>query len=65
MLTSKVDTTVTQVFLDPLVSAIISICLLSYLLWRIWNFTVMPWLRPDEPMPLPYWVPFLVILTIS
>ncbi|KAK0634373.1 cytochrome P450 [Bombardia bombarda] len=27
--------------------------------WRVWMFTVKPWLRPDEPRDLPYWIPFL------
>ena len=31
----------------------------SYLLWRLWAFTFKPMLRPDEPKPLPYWIPFL------
>lgn len=34
----------------------------SYLLWRLWAFTLKPMLRPDEPKPLPYWVPFLGML---
>ncbi|KAF2464462.1 cytochrome P450 [Lindgomyces ingoldianus] len=27
------------------------------LLWRIWRFTVLPVLRPNEPKELPYWIP--------
>ena len=34
----------------------------SYLLWRLWAFTFKPMLRPNEPKPLPYWIPFLGIL---
>ncbi len=25
--------------------------------WRIWRFTILPILRPDDPKELPYWVP--------
>lgn len=25
--------------------------------WRIWQFSVVPWLRPKEPKELPYLVP--------
>ena len=36
-----------------------ALCILStcLLLWRIWAFTVLPALQPDEPKELPYWVP--------
>ena len=34
----------------------------SYLLWRLWAFTIKPMLRPDEPKPLPYLMPFLGML---
>ena len=27
------------------------------LLWRLWKFTVIPLLKPDEPKILPYWIP--------
>ncbi len=27
------------------------------LLWRLWRFTALPAMRPDEPKELPYWVP--------
>ncbi|KJZ70910.1 hypothetical protein HIM_09703 [Hirsutella minnesotensis 3608] len=27
------------------------------LLWRVWAFTLKPWLRPAEPKELPYWIP--------
>ena len=26
-------------------------------LWRLWRFTIRPYLRPDEPKELPYWIP--------
>ena len=30
---------------------------LAWLSWYIWNFTIVPLLKPDEPRYLPYWVP--------
>ncbi len=27
------------------------------LLWRLWRFTLLPAIRPDEPKELPYWLP--------
>ncbi len=36
----------------------ISLALLAVLLlWRIWTFTILPILHPDEPKELPYWTP--------
>lgn len=29
----------------------------SLLLWRLWRFTLMPMLKPNEPKELPYWIP--------
>ncbi|ORY10363.1 cytochrome P450 [Clohesyomyces aquaticus] len=29
----------------------------ALLLWRIWRFTVLPIVRPNEPRELPYWTP--------
>ncbi|RAH84983.1 cytochrome p450 [Aspergillus japonicus CBS 114.51] len=28
-------------------------------LWRLWRFTIQPLFRPNEPLELPYWVPYL------
>lgn len=25
--------------------------------WRLWTFTILPTLRPDEPREIPYWIP--------
>lgn len=25
--------------------------------WRVWSFTIGPWLWPREPKELPYWIP--------
>ena len=30
---------------------------ISLLLWRICKFTVLPFLYPDDPKELPYWIP--------
>lgn len=35
---------------------IVSFCFL-YFCWRLWKFTVNPFLRPNDPKELPYWVP--------
>lgn len=37
-------------------------CLLAFFscmlfIWRIWSFTVRPWLNSKEPKELPYWFP--------
>ncbi|RYP41931.1 hypothetical protein DL767_000668 [Monosporascus sp. MG133] len=32
-------------------------CLLSA--WRLWVFTLKPWLWPCEPKEIPYWIPFI------
>lgn len=29
----------------------------ALLLWRLWTFTVFPWLNPKEPKEVPYWIP--------
>ncbi|KAL8952792.1 MAG: hypothetical protein Q9222_001296 [Ikaeria aurantiellina] len=33
-----------------------------YSCWRVWTFTIQPYLNPDEPKPLPYWIPGFVRL---
>ena len=30
---------------------------LSFSLWRLWTFTVRPWIHPEEAREVPYWVP--------
>ena len=32
-------------------------CLVPLMIWRIWTFTIKPFLRPEEPKEFPYWVP--------
>ncbi|KAI3317207.1 putative cytochrome p450 [Xylariaceae sp. AK1471] len=43
---------------SALTRAVISL-LSALVLWRIWRFTVLPLLHPDQPKEFPYWVPFL------
>jgi hypothetical protein len=33
------------------------ISLILLLSWRIWRFTMLPVLRPDDPKEVPYWIP--------
>ena len=40
-----------------LVIAFLVLCMPSLLIWRLWAFTVYPWLYPDVPTYLPYWIP--------
>jgi hypothetical protein len=35
------------------------------LLWRLWVFTVRPWIWPSEPRYMPYWVPCKLTLLIT
>lgn len=30
---------------------------LCVLVWRLWTFTIRPYLRPQDPKELPYWIP--------
>jgi len=41
-------------------SILISAAVVSSLLtWRLWTFTIRPLLTPNEPRPLPYWIPLI------
>ncbi|KAI0832160.1 hypothetical protein F5Y06DRAFT_281183 [Hypoxylon sp. FL0890] len=33
------------------------VIVLAWTAWRCWKFTVYPWLHPDEPKELPYFIP--------
>ncbi|CAG8959243.1 hypothetical protein HYFRA_00012601 [Hymenoscyphus fraxineus] len=33
--------------------------ILALVSWRYWRFTVAPYLHPERPKELPYWIPFL------
>ncbi|MCJ1320748.1 hypothetical protein MMC15_006089 [Xylographa vitiligo] len=42
------------------VFSLISLCFAGcWVGWRIWTFTILPALRPNEPKQLPYMIPFL------
>jgi hypothetical protein len=42
----------------PSLSVLIGLVLVVLLLlWRIWTFTVLPALYPQEPKMIPYWIP--------
>lgn len=45
------------------VTTIVIVLLLIFLLlaWRFWTFTVLPFIRPQEPRELPYWIPGLYL----
>ncbi|KAL4883814.1 cytochrome P450 [Aspergillus karnatakaensis] len=30
----------------------------TWMAWRFWTFTIRPLLRPNEPLELPYWIPY-------
>ncbi|KAF2136434.1 uncharacterized protein K452DRAFT_237538 [Aplosporella prunicola CBS 121167] len=33
--------------------------ILTLFLWRIWAFTISPYLNPERPREAPYWIPFI------
>ncbi|KAH8586512.1 cytochrome P450 [Bisporella sp. PMI_857] len=51
--------------IDTRISAFENYCLIFgflfavLLLWRLWTFTVLPFLYPEMPKTLPYWLPWL------
>lgn len=51
--------------LDVLTASLLGPVILSlaWLLWRLWSFTVLPYLRPEEPQDLPYLIPCNAIPT--
>jgi hypothetical protein len=34
-------------------------CFVAWLSWRIWRFTIRPWLEPRQPNELPYIIPWI------
>ena len=36
---------------------ILLLVITALLLWRLWTFTILPWLNPNEPKEVPYWIP--------
>lgn len=50
--------------LGYLVSLTVTACLLLALFsWRYWRFTIVPFLHPELPKELPYWIPCRFRLT--
>ncbi|KAJ2999271.1 hypothetical protein NUW58_g45 [Xylaria curta] len=43
--------------LIPQLSSLVAITLVAYYLWRLWKFTLRPWLWPQCPIELPYRIP--------
>ena len=43
--------------LELLLLGLVAFSGVCLLLWRLWAFTIVPLLRPDEPRDLPYWIP--------
>ncbi|KAL8726311.1 MAG: hypothetical protein Q9166_006789 [cf. Caloplaca sp. 2 TL-2023] len=37
---------------------VVATALSTLAIWRLWRFTVSPWLHPEDPRELPYWIPF-------
>ncbi|KAI0439832.1 cytochrome P450 [Xylaria telfairii] len=49
-----------EIFHDLPLPLIVSLgVLLSVWSWRLWMFTVRPWIWPSLPRELPYWIPFI------
>ena len=44
-------------FQSPPVAVLLLIALFCYVVWRFWTFTLKPYLHPDFPRELPYWIP--------
>jgi heme A synthase len=40
-----------------IVGEVVSCLILALILWRLWRFTVSPFLHPEWPKEFPYWVP--------
>jgi hypothetical protein len=40
-----------------IVGKVASCLILALILWRLWRFTVSPFLHPERPKEFPYWVP--------
>ena len=59
MLGSAVDERLARTFYNPTMLFVVATLVGSYTLWRLWSFTIKPILRPDEPKPLPYNIPYL------
>lgn len=36
---------------------ILLLLIIATSVWRLWTFTLFPWLNPNEPKEMPYWIP--------
>ena len=36
---------------------VIAFCVFCLLGWRLWRFTIRPYMEPQAPKELPYWIP--------
>ena len=41
----------------PFLRSALIVVPLFLVLWRLWRFTLLPILRPNDPEELPYWIP--------
>ncbi|VUC27966.1 unnamed protein product [Clonostachys rosea] len=55
MLIQLVSSALIWAYKTSLIFFVLPILLL--LVWRLWRFTIRPWLRPLEPKEIPYWIP--------
>ena len=42
-------------------AALLSIPIVSWVVWRLWKFTLLPALYPDEPKAYPYLIPCIQV----
>ena len=54
---SDVITSLGSPHTPQLLFIVLFLLLLVLLLWRLWAFTVVPALYPDDPKEFPYWMP--------
>lgn len=40
-----------------LVKTVLLVLTALFMSWRLWKFTIQPYLRPEAPKELPYWIP--------
>ncbi|KAI1312958.1 putative cytochrome p450 [Xylaria venustula] len=45
--------------IDHTLLRITILLLLLWTAWRLWRFNISPFLHPNEPKELPYWIPFI------
>jgi len=63
MLSSLIDLSRTST-LFFVIELVFGLPTVSYLFWRLWEFTIKPSLHPDEPRELPYLIPCVYTSTV-